>query len=95
MAKRKSGHRVHDGDQVPTRPVTVLEIMSSPTFTLGVADVRAGLGYRSDYQRWDGNTQWNYERGLQWARQAPRTVALKRNDKITDEAIRWYTDDII
>jgi hypothetical protein len=96
MAKRKSGHRLRDGDQVPTRPVTVLEIMSSPAFALGVADARAGLGHRSDYESWDDvDDQWNYERGRQWARQAPRTVALKRNGKITDEAIRWYTDDII
>jgi hypothetical protein len=31
--------------------------------------------------------QWNYERGRQWVQQAPRTVALKRNGKITDEAL--------
>ena len=31
--------------------------------------------------------QWNYERGRQWVQQAPRTVALKRNGKISDEAL--------
>lgn len=95
MAKRKSEYRLHDGGQVPTQPTTILKIMSSPTFMFGVADVRAGLSHRSDYERWDDNTQWDYERGRQWARQAPRTVALKHNGKITDEAVRLYTDDII
>jgi hypothetical protein len=50
------------------------------------------LAYR---RRLPFNDQWNYERGRQWARQAPPTVALKRNGKLTDEAVPWYTDDII
>jgi hypothetical protein len=90
------GYRLRPGDQVPTRLTTVREIMSSSAFALGVADVRAGLGHRTDYESWnDVNNQWDYERGRQWAQQAPRTVALKRNGKITDEAVRWYTHDII
>jgi hypothetical protein len=93
---KRDGYRLRDGDQIPTRRTTVREIMSSPTFALGVADVRAGRAHRSDYETWaDTNDQWNYERGRQWARQAPRTVALKRDGEITDEAMRWYTHDII
>ena len=30
---------------------------------LGVADRRAGCGYRSAYATWDIDGQWNYERG--------------------------------
>jgi hypothetical protein len=98
MAKstRRTTQRGHSDGQVPTRPATTREIMSSPAFALGVADARAGLGPRTDYERWDEiNDQWNYERGRQWAQQAPRTVALKRNGRVTSEAVSWYTYDII
>jgi hypothetical protein len=39
--KLKSGYTLHEGAQLPTRPVTVVEIMSDPRFAQGVADVRA------------------------------------------------------
>jgi hypothetical protein len=96
-AKRKTTQRGRQDGQVPTRPTTAREIMSSSGFALGAADVRAGRGYRTDYESWsDVDKQWNYERGRQWAQQAPCTVALRRNGKITDEAVRWFTTaDII
>jgi hypothetical protein len=50
MAKR--GYQFRDGDQVPTRPTTILKIMASPEFALGVADARAGRPYRDGYQAW-------------------------------------------
>ena len=55
----KRGYRWHDGDQVPTRRVTIEEIMAQPHFMLGVADVRALRGYRPDYDSWAANDQWN------------------------------------
>lgn len=87
--KLKPGYRRHKGDQIPTRPVTILEIMSAPHFALGVADARAGRPYRDGYQTWHTNAQWNYERGRQWARLVPASVVLKRNGKITREAAEW------
>jgi len=49
MVKRKHGklapdpgYRLREGAQIPTRPVTALEIMSAPEFALGIADTRAG-----------------------------------------------------
>jgi len=69
--------------------------MRSREFAVGVADVRAGRGYRNGFDTWKGNDQWNYERGRMWAARAPRSVALKRDGKITREAMRWYNDDII
>jgi hypothetical protein len=93
---RRDGYRLRPGDQIPTRPTTTIEIMSAPAFALGVADVRAGRGPRAACEGWSvTNDQWSYERGRMWARQAPRTVALKRNGKVTEEAMRWYTRDII
>jgi hypothetical protein len=89
-------YRLRPGDQVPTRVTTVREIMQSQKFAVGVADARAGRGYHADYDSWsDTNDRWNYERGRQWAARAPRAVVLKRKGKITDEAVRWYTDDIL
>ena len=47
----KRGYRLRKGDQIPTRTVTIVEIMSGPSFALGVADARAGRGYHRDYER--------------------------------------------
>jgi hypothetical protein len=84
--------------QVPTRSATIEEIMAHPAFELGAADVRAGKPPRPDYDCWpDINNQWNYERGRVWALLAPRNCKLKRDGKVTDEAMKWaivYGDDI-
>lgn len=83
-------------DQVATEPITIIEIMSRPTFHLGVADARAGRRYHAYYDFWDTNGQWDYERGRQWAALAPRNVPLKRADgRITPEAMRYFADEII
>jgi hypothetical protein len=90
------GYRLREGAQIPTRPVTALEIMSAPEFAFGVADARAGRPYRPGYDSWsDTNERWNYERGRQWAQLAPRSVVLKRGGKVTAEAMRWYQKDIL
>ena len=87
-------HRVcceeYDGEQIPTRPASVLGIMSQPTFALGAADARAGRGTHRDYDLWDTNGQWNYERGRAWATLTPRHVQLRRAGKITSEALAWF-----
>ena len=90
MPKPWRKHRLRDGDQVPTVPVTILWIMRQPTFLLAVADARAGHGYHLDYDTWDTNGQWNYERGRAWAALAPRSVQLKSNGKITPDAVSWF-----
>ena len=81
--------------QVPTWPTTIDEIMSSFEFALGAIDARAGRGYRRAYAIWDIDRQWNYERGRQWGAQAPRSVTLKRNGKVTITARRWFTNEIL
>jgi hypothetical protein len=78
--------------QVATSPTTIEAIMSSPHFVLGVADRRAGRGYRSAHAKWDIDGQWNYERGRAWA---PRSVGLRRNGKLSPAAIRWFHEDIL
>jgi hypothetical protein len=79
------------GDQVETRATTAAEIMRDPAFAIGAADLRAGLPFRPQYERWAPNTQWNYERGRAWALLAPRHVRIRgRDGKINPAAIGWY-----
>jgi hypothetical protein len=80
------------GDQIPTHVTTVEQVMSSRTFALGVADARAGRSMHMDY---DTNDQWSYERGRCWARLASRHLTLKRDGKVTREAIRYFSRDVI
>jgi len=77
--------------QVSTSRTTIKAIMRSRHFTFGVEDARAGLPFRADYEKWDGNAQWNYERGRQWAMLVPPRVALKTpGDELSLTAIHWF-----
>jgi hypothetical protein len=83
-------------DQINTVPVTIERIMRDPAFALGAADVRAGLPFRQQYDRWGTNTQWNYERGRAWALLAPRHIKLRgRDGKPTLGAIEWYRRSVV
>ena len=86
-----------DEEQVETVQVSVAWIMQRPTFALGVADARAGRRYHRDYDQWSTNNQWSYERGRAWAVLTPRDVPLRRNGRLTTEALLWFMrhDDII
>ena len=86
----KKGYRLLKVDQVPTRPASVTWIMSRPTFQLGAADARAGRPYRVDYDLWDTDGQWNYERGRMWATLAPPNLPLKRDGDINPAAIPFF-----
>ena len=78
-------------EQLPTVPVSIAEVMASPRFQQGVVDVRAGRGFPRDYDEWSQTDElWAYERGRVWACLVPRNVALKRNGKVTNEAINWF-----
>jgi hypothetical protein len=76
-------------DQVPTVETTIHAIMATPEFAVGVADVRRGRPHRDAYQAWHTNAQWNYERGRQWARLVPPSIILKRDGRVTAEALSW------
>ena len=79
-----------EAEQVSTTSTTVYEIMANPTFALGVSDVRAGRAYHPDYDLWDVDGQWDYERGRAWALLAPADVELKTNGKINPKAARYF-----
>jgi hypothetical protein len=75
--------------QVPTIGVTIEKIMAARAFTLGATDARARLPFHRDYDRWDTNAQWNYERGRAWAILTPREIPLLRNGRVSPEALKW------
>jgi hypothetical protein len=80
-----------DEDQVATIPVAIEHIMRDPAFALGAADVRAGLPFRRQYDRWGTNTQWCYERGRAWALLAPRHIKVRgRDGKLTPSAVAVF-----
>jgi hypothetical protein len=78
-------------EQEPTTTTSIRWVMSDPAFERGVRDVHAGRPFPADFDDWeDSNSQWNYERGRAWAKLVPTSIALKRNGRVTDEAVRWY-----
>jgi hypothetical protein len=64
--------------------------MSDPAFERGVRDARARRAFPSNFDTWETNSAWNYERGRVWAQRVPASVDLKRTGRITEEAVRWY-----
>ena len=98
MVTRKLRRREDGCEQIRTQSASALWIMSQPSFALGVADVRAGRDTHRDYDLWDTNGQWSYERGRAWATLTPRHVQLRRAGNITSEALAWFKsfgEDII
>jgi hypothetical protein len=55
-----------------------------------VCYARAGRPYRAGYDTWDGDEQWGYDRGRLWAALAPKSIQLKRNGRVTREAMLVY-----
>jgi hypothetical protein len=90
MVTRRLRPREHEAEQIPTMSTSALWIMSQPSFALGVADVRAGRGTHRDYDLWNTNAQWHYERGRAWATLTPRHIQLRHNGKISSEAFAWF-----
>ena len=76
--------------QISTILVSDRWIMAQPTFRLGVNDVRAGRPIHPDYDLWDTNGQWNYERGRCFAKLASRHLPLRINGQLNPEALRFF-----
>ena len=77
-------------EQLPTRGVTITWVVSQPTFELGFSDGRAGRGFHPDFDQWDANLQWSYERGRQLAAVVPKTFALRVGGKANPKIRRWF-----
>ena len=70
-----------DRDQVVSVDVSVLKIMSSREFRVGIAEARAGKPPRFDVE-----DDWNYERGRQFGIIAPANM-----DPRSDMAVRLFS----
>jgi hypothetical protein len=89
--KQKTAKLEQATEQIPTIPVSDLEVMSSAWFEQGVADARAGRGFPKDYDAWSAQDRcWSYERGRLWGRAVPRSVQLKSGGRVTAQAIAWF-----
>jgi hypothetical protein len=73
-----------------TTPASTRWILSQPTFERRLADARANRGFPQEYDLWDTNDQWNYERGRHLAVVAPANVPLRIKGKINPRAIELF-----
>ena len=80
--KRHKQRRDPDREQVNTLSCNAADIVYSPHFAIGVADLRAGAPPRFDEMQ---DEYWGYERGRQWAVLAPFTM-----DPHSPTAIRLF-----
>jgi len=76
--------------QVPTVPTTIRQIMSHQLFEIGVRDAGTRRPFNKNYDCWDGDEQWSYDRGRQWFAAVPPSIPLKRDGRIIAEAEDWY-----
>jgi hypothetical protein len=67
--------------QVPTHPITIKSIMSSPAFKVGLDDVRRGIPFD-----WRIN-EWQYERGRLFAFIAPLSMPLRVGGRLNPKAV--------
>jgi hypothetical protein len=70
--------------QVPTKPVAIKSIMSSPDFETGLADVRRGIPFD-----WRIST-WEYERGRLFGHIAPLNMPLRIGRQLNPKAVALW-----
>lgn len=80
--------------QVPVVSVDIEKVVSSPYFILGWNDVRMNRSYHKDYDRWDTNQQWRYERGRIFAvcTQSKLMPVEKGTKKVPMEVVYKYAE---
>lgn len=75
--------------------VKVSSILHDRHFNMGFKEYLTGNGFNPDYNKWDGRSQWRYERGRLFAAATGGTVPVKeqtgrRNPPVSSHAIRTY-----
>ena len=73
-----------------TRRVSNRWILSQPAFERGFTDGRANRGFSQEYDLWNLDAQWNYERGRCFAVVAPADVPLRIKSKINPRAVELF-----
>jgi hypothetical protein len=76
--------------QVKTVNCTYRTILRTKYFKFGVEDIASGRGWHPDYEKWDTNAQWGYERGRQFALFTKGKVSVKNGRAVNIDAIRQY-----
>jgi hypothetical protein len=72
-------------EQFPTRATSISTIMRSTSFRRGVDEARAGRP-----PRYDAMDDWDYERGRQWGKAAPKTMPVLIGREVNPKAIAIY-----
>jgi hypothetical protein len=91
MAKKpKVGKYEHGRDQVSTIFVSTRSILWTKEFGLGAEDAAAGRPYRPEYERWNIDKQWNYERGRIYGLRTKGTIPVKVGKRVNYDALRAY-----
>jgi len=73
-----------------TRRVSNRWILWQQAFERGFTDGRANRGFSQEYDLWDLDAQWNYERGRCFAVVAPADVPLRIKGKINPRAVELF-----
>lgn len=73
--------------QVKTVNTTYKSIMRTKYFKLGVEDIKNKNGWHKDYDSWNINAQWGYERGRAYAIHTKGAIPVKNGRAVTREAI--------
>lgn len=73
-----------------TRLVSTRWVLSQPAFERGLIDGRANRGFPQEYDRWDTDDQWNYERGRWLATMSPADIPLRIKGKLNPRAVKLF-----
>lgn len=80
--------------QVKTnRAVKTATVIRTKYFMMGYKDKVAGKPFHSEYDTWELNDQWNYERGRQYGTLAPQ-IYPKNGQKVTKMA-EWALNKFV
>lgn len=78
--------------QVKTVNCTYRSILRTKYFKLGVEDATKGRGWNNDYDYWDINDQWGYERGRLFGLFTKGKIPVKNGRAVNFDAIKYYVD---
>ena len=73
-------------EQIPTRPVSTQEIMSTAAFARGLEEVRKGIVFDSRVD----DDDWDYARGRLFGRIAPLNMPLRIGGRLNPAAIALF-----
>lgn len=76
--------------QIEVKPCTILSILRTRRFNEGVRDYPSF--FPSDYDSWNVKDQWNYERGRLFAAATNKSIEVKNEKAVRNQAILVFDD---